>query len=507
MNEALLQRFRDCPNLPSLPAVAMQVLELARRNDVDMVEIAQIISKDPAISSRILKTVNSSFYGRSQHVGTISNAMVIMGLQSVKTLVLGFSLVSNLAQSKDSATGFKHLVYWKRSITAATAVRVLGAKLRVVQQEEAFLIALLMDIGMLVMDQVLGAEYGQTVATVVSHEQVLAAEQTVMGIDHAQLGGWLAEQWKLPPMLHSAIMHHHDPAAVADPTLRKLTELAALAGRCADVFVDEQPLPAINDVRQRAQTLHGWTEAESDAILTEISTRTKEVASLFDINIGTQVSFDGILKRANETLVEITLQSQMQASQLAQQNVQLKRAASIDTLTGLSNRGQFDQVIADRFAAAFAKQQHLSLLLLDVDKFKSVNDQYGHPAGDQVLRELGRILRAVARPQDTAARYGGEELCLILPDTVRSVAAATAEKLRRVIASAPIMIDKANTLRVTSSIGVACYEPGCMFKHVNHLLKAADLGVYAAKRAGRNCVRVLSLPQTPPAGTIRPKAA
>src|SRR5215475_8477778 len=113
MNEQLLQRIRQCPNLPSLPAIAMQVLDLAQKADVDIAEIAKIISKDPALSSKILKTVNSSFYGRSQHVGTISHAMVILGLQSVKSLVLGFSLVTSLASNKSK--GFKHVSYWKRS--------------------------------------------------------------------------------------------------------------------------------------------------------------------------------------------------------------------------------------------------------------------------------------------------------------------------------------------------------------------------------------------------------
>ena len=100
MNEQLINRIRQCPNLPSLPTIAMQVLDLAQKADVDIAEIARIISRDPALSSKILRTVNSSFYARSQNVSTISHALVILGLQSVKTLVLGFSLVSNLTKSK-----------------------------------------------------------------------------------------------------------------------------------------------------------------------------------------------------------------------------------------------------------------------------------------------------------------------------------------------------------------------------------------------------------------------
>src|ERR1700679_443566 len=119
MNEELISRIRKCPNLPSVPAIAVQVLELAQKPTMDIAEIARVISRDPALSSKILRTVNSSFYGRSQHVSTISHALVILGLQSVKTLVLGFSLVTNLTKGK--VKGFKHLNYWKRSIYAAAA--------------------------------------------------------------------------------------------------------------------------------------------------------------------------------------------------------------------------------------------------------------------------------------------------------------------------------------------------------------------------------------------------
>src|SRR5947207_3903701 len=141
MNEQLVEKIKQCPTLPSLPSIAIQVLELAQKIEVDIPEIARIISKDAAMSSKILRTVNSSFYGRSQAIRTISHALVILGLQSVKTLVLGFSLVTGLSQS--SSKGFKHINYWRRSIYAATAARTLATKLQIVQQEECFLVALL----------------------------------------------------------------------------------------------------------------------------------------------------------------------------------------------------------------------------------------------------------------------------------------------------------------------------------------------------------------------------
>lgn len=507
MNEQLITQIRQCPSLPSLPTIAMQVLDLAQKADVDIAEIARIISKDPALSSKILRTVNSSFYGRSQAVSTISHALVILGLQSVKTLVLGFSLVTNLTKNK--AKGFKHLVYWKRSVHAATAARTIASKIGLVQQEEAFLSALLMDIGMLVLDQVISEQYGEIHSHVATHPELVIAETEALGMTHADVGGILTEQWKLPPLLTTPVAFHHKPQEVADPTLRKLTELVHLAGCCADVFVDEQAANAIAVVRKFGMDQYKFTEADCDALLDEIGKRTKEVASLFEINIGSSATYEAILKKANEALVDITLKSQQQATtlqhevtSLQEQNQELKKKATTDALTGLANRAKFDQFLAEQFASAVAQGKSLSLLFLDIDKFKSINDKYGHPVGDQVLKHLGKTLATASRAQDLAARYGGEEMALILPGTTRSTAAAIAETLRKTICHRPIACDKA-TLPVTASIGVASYEPGSPFREPAHLMKAADLAVYNAKHSGRNCVRVFAIK----APAAAPKAA
>jgi diguanylate cyclase (GGDEF)-like protein len=487
MNEQLVQRIRECPSLPSLPAIAMQVLELAQKPDVDIVEIAKIISKDPALSSKILRTVNSSFYGRSQHVATVSHALVILGLQSVKTLVLGFTLVMTLSKAKGK--GFRHLAYWKRSIFAATAARMIAGRVSLVQQEEAFLAALLKDIGILVLGQVLGDQYGEIYASAKTHQDLPAVEMQALGMTHADVGGMLAEQWRLPPLLAMPIAHHHSPEQVTDSQLRKLTELVRLSGRCADVFVDDEPAQAIAMVRQSCHELYRMSASDADALLADIGTRTKEVASLFDINIGSALEYEAVLKKANDALVVITLQSQQQASTLQQQNKQLLRQATTDGLTGLSNRALLDGFLAEQFNEATRRARPLSLLMLDLDNFKHINDTHGHQAGDEVLRMMGKLLRAAAKPTDLPARYGGEELAVVLPGVTRLAAASLAETIRRAAAAREINCGKVS-VPVTVSIGVATFEPGGPFRDVAHLVKAADLAVYAAKRAGRNCVRV-----------------
>lgn len=495
MNEQLVQKIRTCPTLPSLPAIALQILELTACDQVDITEIARVISKDPALSSKILRTVNSSFYGRSQSISTISHALVILGLQSVKTLVLGFSLVNNLAKTK--AKGFKHLTYWRRSVYQATAARVLATRMQLVQQEECFLAALLADLGMLVLDQVLGEAYGEIHEQAKTHQALAQSEMDALGMTHAEVSGVLAESWKLPPLLSMPMTHHHSPEKIADASLRRLTDLVMLAGRCADVFVEEGAAEPIAFVRKFCGEQYQMTEPDCDRMLDEICVKTKEVASLFEISISASTNFEAILKKANETLVELTLRTQQQAASLQQQNQQLQQQATTDGLTGLANRAKFDQFVSEQFGASRRQNRPMAILLIDVDHFKSVNDTHGHPVGDQVLRCIARMLRSAARAQDLAARYGGEEMCLVMPGTARGTASAIAESIRRAIAAKPIQ-HEALSIPVTVSIGVAALEEGVPFVQAAQLLKAADLAVYAAKHGGRNCVKVFAAPKAAP---------
>jgi two-component system, cell cycle response regulator len=487
MNEQLVQKIRQCPSLPSLPAIALQVVELAQKDAEDMAEIARVISRDAALSSRLLRTVNSSFYGRAQSVSTISQALVILGLESVKTLVLGFSLVGNLSAPR----GFKYVDYWRRSLYAATAARTIAGRLKVVQQEECFLVGLLMDIGMLVLDQVLGVDYGPVIERARTHERLSAVERSDLGLTHADATGILAQHWKLPPLLATPMTYHHRFTEVGDPALRKMAEVANLAAHCADVFVEESAAEPIAAVRRLCEERYAITSGECDGMLDEIGKRAKDIAPLFEVRLKTPTEYDAILKKANETLVELTLRTQQQAVTLQKQNVKLKEVAATDALTGLANRMTLDRFLAQEFAAAARDVQPLSVLMLDVDRFKSVNDRHGHQTGDQVLRVLGKLLRGAAREKDLAARYGGEELTLVLPGTTRTRAAAIAESIRKAVAAKPLLCEGV-ALPVTVSIGVATLEAGSPFKEAAHLVRAADMAVYAAKHAGRNCVKVLT---------------
>jgi len=244
-------------------------------------------------------------------------------------------------------------------------------------------------------------------------------------------------------------------------------------------------------VRKPLKERYCVEEKECDAWLEQIGRDTRDVATLFELNIGNGASYDDILKKANEALVEITLQTQQQVTSLKAQNNQLRTQVTQDALTGLANRGRFDNFLAQQFAKAMSKGTTLSLILLDIDYFKLINDRYGHQNGDLVLKSLGKLLQSAVKSTDLAARYGGEEMAIVLPGTPRTVAANIAETVRRAMQSQRVTSGRGR-IEVTASFGVAALEAGAPMKEPSHLVKAADLALYAAKNSGRNCVRVFS---------------
>lgn len=164
-----------------------------------------------------------------------------------------------------------------------------------------------------------------------------------------------------------------------------------------------------------------------------------------------------------------------------------EEAALTDALTGLRNRRYATDRLSQECASALRGDRPLSLLMLDIDHFKAVNDRFGHAAGDAVLVEVARRLQGRLRISDIIARIGGEEFLVIAPDTPTAEAIKLAERLRQAVAARPIMVEQ-TALTVTISIGVAQHkEIGC--QNMDRMLKAADNALYAAKAAGRNCVR------------------
>lgn len=183
-------------------------------------------------------------------------------------------------------------------------------------------------------------------------------------------------------------------------------------------------------------------------------------------------------------------------NELAVSNRELQRLSSLDGLTGLANRRQFDETLQQEWQRALRTNMPLSLIFVDIDFFKRYNDHYGHQAGDDCLKKVADALRrTIHRPADLVSRYGGEEFVMILPDTVDQGALTIAEKVLATVTGLKIPHANSDAAdHVTLSIGVATTQP-LEGSKPQALIEAADKMLYRAKERGRNCIEV-ALPQS-----------
>jgi diguanylate cyclase (GGDEF)-like protein len=195
---------------------------------------------------------------------------------------------------------------------------------------------------------------------------------------------------------------------------------------------------------------------------------------------------------------EVASEQQLLAYQreLERANARLHALATTDRLTGVSNRGAFNDRLHEAFDRAVRYAHPLSVILLDVDHFKPFNDTFGHPAGDAVLQRVATLLRHTVRETDTVARYGGEEFAVLLPDTDHAGGMVLAERLRRAVAGGSW-----EKRQITISVGVSTLTPDTA--DAAALVKEADDALYRSKQTGRNRVSHNSATITPtPARTL-----
>ncbi|MBC5824983.1 MAG: GGDEF domain-containing protein [Candidatus Eremiobacteraeota bacterium] len=167
--------------------------------------------------------------------------------------------------------------------------------------------------------------------------------------------------------------------------------------------------------------------------------------------------------------------------------------ADTDSMTGLLTHRAYQERLEAEFHKAQGQRQSLSLLILDVDFFKRVNDSYGHPQGDELLRQLAEVIRLHARKGDVCCRYGGDEFTVVMPETIKAEAVMVANRIRQAVEEKAFQLEEA-VARITISIGVSGYPQDVSAKQP--LVKAADVALYAAKQSGRNNVKLAGRQQT-----------
>lgn len=294
------ERVRKC-QLPRPPSVVVQLLDVIRK-DTDLRQPAEIISRDPTLSAEILTIVNSAWFGLRREIKTITHAVTLLGVDAVCSLASAFALRDGLRQF--DGKGFDYAAYWRRSVLAATAARVLGVSARMRNHEEIFLASLLQDIGMLVLAASFPEIYGGLVAaTEGNHVLLQTMERERIGTDHVDMGVWLQETWHLPSVFREAVKGSHDvsQAEVEEDDMR-LVRCVALSGRLADIWENPDTAAACAQARQAASEIMELDSEALHPILVSMAKDFREVSEVFRVSGSGPNRIHQVLAKALEEL-------------------------------------------------------------------------------------------------------------------------------------------------------------------------------------------------------------
>ena len=307
MDPQILQRIKNCKTLPAIPALPLQVLQMCRDEKANAQKVGEVISKDPSFVAKLLNVANSSFYGGSRHkVATVTHAVTLLGMNSIATLAFCFSLYRDLRKKGGGA--FDHTHFWHRCILASLAAKILARRVRVINQEEIFLAGLLQDLGVLVMSEAFGIEYGALYQKAnQDHDVLQALEQDRWKTDHCEIGAWLAETWELPEVLREAVRGSHNPflAMSEDEASRLTIRCVALSGRLADMWCHPETETAIQTALDLSQEL---LELDSGGVLQvakEIIEGIPDMSAFFQISLGKPAEIQKVLDCLLHTINEV----------------------------------------------------------------------------------------------------------------------------------------------------------------------------------------------------------
>ncbi len=616
-----LEHIRSSGELPSPKGVALAILELCRREDTTIAEITRVAQTDPALTSRLIRQANAAAQGAGRPIASVTDAILRLGMGTVRNLAMGFSLVDQYQNGP--CAGFDYQAFWSHSLLMALAAQSFGAMTKLGSSEELFACGLLAQVGRLSLATLYPVAYAALLQQPDALHKLTALEQDHLQTDHNELTAVLLTEWGIPSALVEPIYHHEHPEAsgfstgsrphqlvhlfhlarsVADlglapdgerssrtadllllggkvglnadelgvtiddlmcswrewgellrvpaatmPSFARMsapqtprqeergsagalrvlvvdddpTTLAILETVLRDTLghvvisaqngnealalaVEAQPQIAITDWLMpglsgleltRALRATEWGQKIYLIMLTSLDTE-EEITEAFEAGVD-----DFLTKPVNVRTLRARLraarhyvqlleawehdrtQLKQFAAELAISNRRLEHAAMTDLLTGVPSRRAGISVLDKAWAASHRFQQPLSVLVLDIDYFKRVNDTYGHAVGDKVLIEVAQQIQRAARKDDSVCRLGGEEFLMVCQNTDLKAALLAADRLRRTIEA--LLIDIGGTvIRTSVSIGVASREQ--QMAGTDALVNAADRALYRAKESGRN---------------------
>ena len=325
------------------------------------------------------------------------------------------------------------------------------------------------------------ASQGQGALTLVQMAKNEGRPYAVAFVDMRMPPGWdgletIEHLWAVDPQLQIVIC-----TAYSD---QPWDEIRDRIGRTDRLVILQKPFNTIEALQLASALCRKWDLAQ------KVSGQLTELGQLVEERTTALREANTRLTAANQTLVKTVADLETAQAEILRQNKELERLASRDPLTGCLNRRAFYAEFETAFTESRTRRSELSCLMVDIDNFKRINDQFGHAVGDQAIQAVANCLCSGLRLTDTVGRYGGEEFCLMFPNTTIAEASDLAERLRiRIGTEASERMRTVSQLAITACIGVSAITFGA--RTALELIDQADKALYAAKEGGRNCVMAL----------------
>ncbi len=242
--EALLKKIGQSDKLPMLPDIAVQIIELGNEQELYPGKVAAVIANDPVLCAKLLQVSNSSMFPFRREITCLDEALAILGVELTMSICMGFAIVGVMRGGESKESGFQHEIFWRKSVLGAIAAIEMKSELNGTPQGSLFIASLLQDIGIIVLEKIVGKQYVQIVNGSRSHLDLVELERRVFGVDHAEVGAAMLKAWNIPEELVDAVSSsHHLLECKAAEDLSWLQYGVSLSGLMAEQWIAESAYP------------------------------------------------------------------------------------------------------------------------------------------------------------------------------------------------------------------------------------------------------------------------
>lgn len=543
-----LRQFVDrAGDLYSLPAVAMKVLELTDSPKVDVRALKRCIENDPALTTRILRVVNSSLFGLPREIVDLNQALALLGIKPLKLLVLGFSLPDGMFAGIEATVLGR---YWRRALTRSIAARELCDALWRRDGDEAFIAGLLLDVGVLVLVRDLGESYVRFLDRVHAERRSLAElERGSLGFTHVQLSAGLLDGWNLPEAICRAVRASENLETIGQLEQReqRLAAVVRLADLLTSVLVDRRR-EALEQLLEYVRAQHGWSASQVTALVGDLEAKVTQLADVLSLSLPNDTPYCEVLAAAQRQLADTaasvvpdvvradrarqaargedefddlytqarSLTDAMQEFLAGGSRQSVSPAASVTSeaikptradaarndfrptlttsqYTTVSTNPALEGRLAAAVATCRANREPLSLLLVALDRL----GELAFALGPQNLPKAAEITAAVCRKVDHPAveclAVGDGTWAVLLGDCDRNHAVKLASDIAATVHRIGQSRDSDAWAMLSTSIGVATVSLPPKNFPPHTLVEKASRCLYAAQASGGNVAKSIEI--------------